>query len=153
MTREGSHKLITKFVGTRGVQEYRESIDEWIDASDDVLELGCEWGTTTTVIAERARSVIGTDISAKCINRAREIYPEIRFEVLDAYDVLGAQRLGANCNKIYMDLSGFSGYRSLLDVIALLNTYASVLEPSAIVIKSGALKQFASHSVSWRANS
>lgn len=90
MTREGSHKLITKFVGTRGVQEYRESIDEWIDASDDVLELGCEWGTTTTVIAERARSVIGTDISAKCINRAREIYPEIRFEVLDAYDVLGA---------------------------------------------------------------
>ena len=44
MTREGSHKLITKFVGTRGVQEYRESIDEWIDASDDVLELGCDGG-------------------------------------------------------------------------------------------------------------
>ena len=44
-------------------------------------------------------------------------------------------------------MSGISGYRSLLDLIALLNSYASVLRPEAIVVKSGALKHFASRCI------
>jgi len=43
-----------------------------------------------------------------------------------------------------------SGYRSLLDVIALLTMYGTMLQPEAIVVKSGALKHFASLCVPWR---
>lgn len=142
-------KLTTSYVATRGVEEYRESIQQWVTDTDDVLELGCEWGTTTKFLAQKARSVIGTDISAKCIKRARLNHPDIRFEVLDGFDVLSAQALGRHFDKVYMDLSGFSGYRSLLDVVGLLTMYSTVLTPRAIIIKSGSLKHFASHSVSW----
>lgn len=117
---------------------------------DIVLELGCEWGTTTQVLAEYAAEVIGTDISPECIQRARQIHPDLCFGVLDAFDVRAAIELGKPFTKIYMDLSGFSGYRALLDVISLMNMYATIFQPEAIVIKSGALKQFASHCVAWR---
>ncbi len=38
----------TEFIATRGVKEYRETIPTWVTADDVVLEIGCEWGTTTT---------------------------------------------------------------------------------------------------------
>jgi len=147
---EKQFKLDTMFIGTRGVREYRESIAEWVGAEDVVLEIGCEWGTTTTLLAARCREVVGTDSSAECIARARARYPEIRFETLDAFDVRAALDLGVPFTKVYIDMSGLSGYRSLLDVIALLTMYATVLRPRAIVVKSGALKQFASHCVAWQ---
>ncbi|MGQ9661109.1 MAG: class I SAM-dependent methyltransferase [Kiritimatiellia bacterium] len=150
MANERQFKTDTIYVATRGVKEYRESISEWVQPEDIVLEIGCEWGTTTALLAQRCREVIGTDISPECIERARREHPGIRFEVLDAFDVLGAQRFNRPFTKIYMDLSGFSGYRSLLDLIALLNMYATVLQPKAIVVKSGALKYFARHCIPWR---
>ncbi|MGH3219445.1 MAG: class I SAM-dependent methyltransferase, partial [Streptosporangiaceae bacterium] len=103
-------------------------------------------GTTTALIAQRCKDVLGTDISEKVIERAREQHPDLRFA---AFDVLAASRLG-EFSKVYIDMSGLSGYRSLLDVIALLNMYATVLRPDAIVVKSGALKHFASHSIAWQ---
>lgn len=87
-----------------------------------VLELGCEWGATSRLLAERARAA----------------HPDIRFELADGATV------------VYLDLSGFSGYRSLLDVIALVQMYAVVLRPRLIVAKSGALKHFASRCEAWR---
>ncbi len=150
MANDKQFKLDTTFIGTRGVREYRETIAEWVDPEDVVLEIGCEWGTTTTLLAARCKEVVGTDISPECISRARERFPEIRFETLDAFDVRAALDLGIPFTKIYIDMSGLSGYRSLLDVIALLTMYATVLQPKAIVVKSGALKQFASHCIAWR---
>ena len=50
---------------------------------------------------------------------------------------------------VYIDLSGLSGYRGLLDLIALLSTYAALLEPRVIVVKSGALKHFALCCQAW----
>jgi hypothetical protein len=63
--------------------------------------------------------------------------------------VRAALELGQQFSKVYIDLSGLSGYRSLLDGIALLNMYATVFRPSVIVVKSGALKQFAQHCAAW----
>jgi hypothetical protein len=94
--------------------------------------------------------VIGTDVSPECVERARREHPGIRFEVLDAFDVRAALGLGKQFTKIYIDISGLSGYRSLLDVIALLTMYATVLRPQAIIVKSGALKHFASQCFPWR---
>jgi len=149
MANERQLKLRTKFIGARGVKEYRATIPVWVNENDVVLEIGCEWGTTTVHIAERCKNVIGTDISPDCIERARERHPGIRFEVLDGFDVQAALAFGEPFTKVYIDMSGLSGYRSLLDTISLLNMYATVLRPEAIVIKSGALKHFASHCIAW----
>ena len=150
MANEKQFRLRTKFIGTRGVKEYRESISEWVNENDVVLEIGCEWGTTTAKLAPHCREVIGTDVSPECIERARKEHPDIRFEVLDAFDVRAALDFDKKFTKVYIDVSGLSGYRSLLDVISLLTMYATVLRPEAIVIKSGALKHFALHCIPWR---
>ncbi|MFW6108313.1 MAG: class I SAM-dependent methyltransferase [bacterium] len=143
-------RLNTRFVATRGVREYRATIAEWVAADDVVLEIGCEWGTTSALLAPRCRELIATDISAECIERARQRHPDIRFEVLDGFDVRAALDLGRPFTKVYIDMSGLSGYRSLLDGIGLLTMYATVLRPEAIVIKSAALKRFARLCVPWR---
>ena len=150
MANESQFKLKTKFIATRGVKEYRQTIRRWVTSEDIVLEIGCEWGTTTVLIAPHCKEVIGTDVSAECIARARREHPGIRFEVLDGFDVRAALALERPFTKIYIDMSGLSGYRSLLDVISLLTMYATVLRPEAIIIKSGALKRFASLCVPWR---
>lgn len=139
----------TEFLAVRNVKEYRASIAEWVSREDVVLEIGCEWGTTTAMLAPRCREVIATDVSAECVERARRRHPALRFEVLDAFDVRAALKLGKAFTKIYVDVSGLSGYRSLLDVIALLQMYATVLRPHAIVVKSGALKDFVSRCFAW----
>ena len=150
MANDRQYRSNTRFVGTRGVKEYRASIPEWVDETDTVLEIGCEWGTTTRIISDHAASVIGTDVSPEVIERARERHPHIRFEALDAFDVRAALELNVDFTKIYIDMSGISGYRSLLDLIALLNSYAAVLRPEAIVVKSGALKHFASRCIPFK---
>ncbi len=150
MANERQFKLRTTFVATRGVKEYRATIPAWVSADDVVLEIGCEWGTTTVLLAAQAANVVGTDVSRECIERARKMHPGIRFEVLDAFDVRAAREIGGDFTKVYIDMSGLSGYRSLLDTISLLTMYATVLRPEAIVIKSGALKHFAGHCVPWR---
>jgi trans-aconitate methyltransferase len=150
MANENQFKLKTKFIATRNVREYRETIPAWVDKDDVVLEIGCEWGTTTALIAPHCGEVIGVDVSPECVETARQRHPGLRFEVLDAFDVRAALHLGKKFTKVYIDMSGLSGYRSLLDLIALLTMYATVLRPEAIVVKSGALKQFASNCLPWR---
>ena len=150
MANERQFRLKTKFIAARGVQEYRATIQQWVGPEDLVLEIGCEWGTTTVLIAPHCKDVIGTDVSPEVIERARSRHPHLRFEVLDAFDVRAAAELGDHFDKIYIDMSGLSGYRSLLDTIALLNMYATTFRPAAIVIKSGALKDFAANCIPWR---
>ncbi|MCC6442109.1 MAG: class I SAM-dependent methyltransferase, partial [Armatimonadetes bacterium] len=106
MANEKQFKLKTKFIATRGVEEYRETIPAWVNENDTVLEIGCEWGTTTVQIAPRCKEVIGTDVSPECIERARQKHPDIRFEVLDAFDVRAALDLGRQFTKVYIDMSG-----------------------------------------------
>jgi trans-aconitate methyltransferase len=150
LANDSQFKFPSRVVATRGVSEYRATIARLVQPSDVVLELGCEWGATTVRLSERCSCVIGTDLSPVCIERARASHPDLRFEVLDAFDVRAASDLGVGFNKVYMDLSGLSGYRSLLDVIALVTMYSTVLRPDTIVIKSAALKHFASRCVAWR---
>ena len=152
MANEKQIKLNTKFIATRNVKEYRETIPKWVNENDVVLEIGCEWGTTTQFLAPCCKEVIATDISLECIQRAREKHPDLHFEVLDGFDVRAALDLGKHFTKIYIDISGISGYRSLLDVISLLTMYATVLRPEAIIVKSGALKRFAANCTAWRSD-
>jgi trans-aconitate methyltransferase len=150
MANEHALKLKTRYIATRGVKEYRATILALVRPDDTVLELGCEWGTTTALLAPRCQEVLGADISPECIARARQYHPQLRFAVLDAFDVRAALALGRSFSLIYFDVSGLSGYRALLDTIVLLTMYATVLRPRAIVVKSGALKQFAAHCQAWQ---
>lgn len=149
MANEKQYKLKTLYVGTRGVQEYRASIEKYLSLQDKVLEVGCEWGTTSRLIWQKSQNLIATDVSEKCLQKARVLYPYIRFEVLDVFDVKTAMSFGVQFNKMYIDVSGLSGYRSLLDVISLLDMYSSVFPLDTIVVKSGALKNFAKRCVAW----
>lgn len=149
MANDQQFRTRTLYVATRGVKEYRATIPQLVRASDSVLEVGCEWGTTTALLASQAGLVIGSDVSREVVEQARRKHPGIRFEALDGFDVRALLQLEIPFTKIYLDLSGLSGYRSLLDLIALLNTYSSVLRPDTIVVKSGALKNFASRCRAW----
>lgn len=149
MANDKQYKEKTLLIGTRGVKEYRASISKYIEPNDQVLEIGCEWGTTSVPIYKVCKNLIATDISSKCIERARKMHPDIRFEVLDVYDIRQAMSFEVDFNKMYIDVSGLSGYRSLLDVISLLDMYSKVFNMEAIIIKSGALKNFAKRCVAW----
>lgn len=149
MANDQQFKPGSKIVAVRGVGEYRQTIPELVSRRDQVLEVGCEWGTTTHVLAQHAGSVLGTDISRKCIDRARETNPGLSFELLDAFDVMAARELGTRFTKVYMDLSGLSGYRGLLDLIALIDVYSAVIQPDTLVVKSGALKHFVGRCTAW----
>lgn len=150
MANENQFKLKTRFIATRGVEEYRSTIEKWVKREDFVLEIGCEWGTTSVLLADKCNNLVATDISLKCIQSARIKHPKIRFETLDAFNIKQAMNFGNKFTKIYIDMSGLSSYRALLDVISLLNMYASVFEPEAIIVKSGSLKQFARNCIEWK---
>lgn len=149
VTNDSQYKIASKIVATRGVREYRATIEDLVTDQDIVLEIGCEWGTTTELLAERAAHVLGTDISAVCIERGLADHPNLDLRVLDAFDLNAVLRLNLRVTKVYMDLSGLSGYRGLLDLIALINNYATLLRPDTIVVKSGALKHFAQLCQPW----
>lgn len=149
MSNEKQFKLKTLYIGTRGVKEYRASIEKYLDPKDIVLEVGCEWGTTSRLIRQTTTNLVATDVSSVCIQKAKELYPEIDFRTLDVINISEALSFGVTFNKMYIDVSGLSGYRSLLDVISLLEMYASVFPLELIVIKSGSLKNFASRCIAW----
>lgn len=150
MANDKQFKLKTLYVATRGVEEYRQTIEKYVSMGDLVLEIGCEWGTTSVLIHNKCKNLIATDISTECIAVAKKKYPQINFQVLDAFNIKEAMKIGGHFTKIYIDMSGLSSYRALLDVIALLNEYAAIFEPEIIVIKSGSLKNFAKNCVAWK---
>lgn len=150
MANDKQYRLRALYIGTRGVKEYRASISQYINPNDKVLEIGCEWGTTSELLYKYSKNLVATDISLKCIERASSMRPNIHFETLDVYDLKRAMSFGVDFNKMYIDVSGLSGYRSLLDVISLLDRYASIFPIETIVIKSGALKDFGKRCIAWQ---
>lgn len=114
-----------------------------------MLEIGCEWGTTSELIHKRCKNLLATDTSLDCIERARLMRPEIQFETLDVFDVNRALCFNIQFTKMYIDVSGLSGYRSFLDLVSLCDMYASVFPLEVIVVKSGSLKNFAKRCIAW----
>ncbi len=143
MANDRQYQPKTTIIATRNVRDYRATIEEVVRADDRVLEIGCEWGTTSALLARRAQQVLATDISDTCLVRARQQHPELSFVRLDAFDLRALLELGEGFTVVYIDVSGLSGFRSTLDVLALLNSYAALLNLRTIVVKSGALVNLA----------
>jgi ubiquinone/menaquinone biosynthesis C-methylase UbiE len=62
---------------------------ELLDAQsgERILDLGCGTGHLTAKIAETGAHVVGIDRSPEMIRQAKEKYPSLRFEVMDAREI------------------------------------------------------------------
>jgi trans-aconitate methyltransferase len=56
-------------------------------SGERILDLGCGTGHLTARIAEAGAHVVGIDRSPDMIRQAREKYPSLRFEVMDAREI------------------------------------------------------------------
>lgn len=135
----------TKYVLTKGVKEYRETIPHYVNENDVVVEIGCAWGTTTDILDKYAKKVVGID-KGDSLPTAIETYPHIQFERLDGFDIGSVLKLGYKFTKVYIDISGC---RSILDVVKIARMYAAAIKPEVIVIKSTRLKGFVSECTVW----
>jgi len=68
------------------VYQYGEALVELLDPKpyEKILDLGCGTGELTEKIKEKGSLVIGIDSSAEMIIKAKEKYPLISFEAMDA---------------------------------------------------------------------
>lgn len=71
------------------VWKLAEGVLELLDAKhgERILDLGCGTGHLTAKIAEAGVHVVGVDRSPEMIRQAREKYPALRFEVMDAREL------------------------------------------------------------------
>lgn len=95
-----------------GVTEYRKTISWLVHGDDCVLEIGCQGGLTTDLIAKhvrqiraaagngdgdgRAVGVVGVDVAKKSVAHARKNFPNTvsRFETCDGWDSARITELG-----------------------------------------------------------
>ena len=144
-------------IGTVGVEEYRRTIPYVIRPSDVVIEVGCHFGTSTVELHKAASGkssiggCIGVDIGPKIVNGARKRYPNVPFEVANAWhtsDLLRLQEMHlpspSGYDVVYVDVGGLSGTDGLLEAISLVKALEYSLEPRCIVIKSLCVRRLAS---------
>lgn len=60
-----------------------------------ILDVGCGTGHLTAQIAQAGALVTGIDRSAEMIRQAKEKYPDLRFQVMDAREIIFAEAFAA----------------------------------------------------------
>jgi SAM-dependent methyltransferase len=63
--------------GKKAVDGILDRLEVAIRPTDDVLEIGCGLGRLTRVLAEKGATVRALDVSARMLERARELNPEL----------------------------------------------------------------------------
>jgi len=134
-----------RLIITKGVKEYRRTIPVYITNRDIVLEIGFAWGTTTNLLYQKCKKVVGIDKGESYYTAVKK-YSYIQFEKIDGFDIKKVLALGYQFNKIYIDISGC---RSLFDVIKIVLMYKNVFKPELIVVKSSKLKRFVETCIVW----
>jgi trans-aconitate methyltransferase len=64
-------------------------------ARERILDLGCGTGHLTEQIASSGAKVVGVDLSSDMIRQAKEKYPALQFEVMDAREIAFAEPFDA----------------------------------------------------------
>ena len=171
-------------VASVGVDEYRSTIPSIVGIGDEVLEIGCHGGYSAVLLHNQASGsaessdnacdeidndakvgsargyCIGVDIGKKIIQRAKQDYPEIPFEVADGFNMLELLKLKERVLKdhnlvvdesqcqaslgydvVYVDIGGLSSADGILETLALVDTISQCLHPRAMVFKSRCLQK------------
>jgi len=157
-------KGTTSIIGTVGVDEYRKTIPYVVKEGDAVIEVGSHFGTSTTLLHNAARGqdscessiggCIGVDVGSNIIKSAKKKFPNVPFEVGDAWKIAELARMKKKYfndhpshrvyDAVYVDVGGLSGSEGLLEAISLLSSITNSLEPRCIVIKSLCMRRLAS---------
>jgi trans-aconitate methyltransferase len=71
------------------VAEYGKGLLEFVpfDRTQEILDLGCGTGVLTAELAERCGYVLGIDSSLEMIEKAREAYPALDFQLVNALEL------------------------------------------------------------------
>ncbi len=114
-------KNIESFSSVLGVEAYsnryiRSSeeyvIKKYMKAGSYVLDVGCGTGRTTSYIFENGCKVIGVDLSEPLIKKAKEMYPKIDFEVMDAAKLRFPSE---TFDTVFFSFNGIDNFSSLPD--------------------------------------
>ncbi len=134
-----------KIILTKGVKEYRQTIEKYINKQDIVLEIGFAWGTTTKMLSEVCKHVVGIDKGESYYTAVKQ-YPELELYKIDGFNIREVLDLGYSFNKIYIDISGC---REINTVIKIIKMYENAFRPELMVVKSSRLKRFVAQCKVW----
>lgn len=134
-----------EIVLTAGVAQYRETVPFYVNKKDTVLEIGCAEGTTSRLLYQHAGYLVAIE-KGPTIDEAKRLYPDIRFEKIDAANVGEVLALGFQFNKIYIDISGSGPLHS---IVRFIDMYDATFQPELIVVKNDRLRSLVKRSVVW----
>ena len=117
--------------------QYRALAISQVTTRDRVLEIGCDFGVCTAILARQASHALGVDISAARVQKASQTYGHVAdFEVLDCLsDLEGLTRVPASRNKFFIDINGNRSADTVLQAIANLQHVVKMM-PDIVVVKS-----------------
>ena len=108
-----------------------------VRSSDFCVEIGSDFGVTTSLISLRARKVVGIDKSRKSVMKSKEQYPSLEFLCCDVFrepEILS--RLAGREGGIDVVFIDINGNRLLPAVQSMANLVERLVGPRIIVIKS-----------------
>ncbi|GAB4814614.1 hypothetical protein N2152v2_001660 [Parachlorella kessleri] len=119
-------------------EHYRAAAVHNVERQDVCLEVGCHTGTTTRILFNRCSHVVGVDNVALAVDQAREKHPDIRFELVDGFDIDQVRALSPSgtFSKVFVDLSGKAPLHLISRFLAL---YLKAFPHTTIVVKNEAL--------------
>ncbi|GFH53593.1 hypothetical protein CTEN210_10069 [Chaetoceros tenuissimus] len=143
-----------------GVNEYRRTIPFLVKEGDEAIEVGSHFGRTTKMLHDAVGKngfAAGVDIGPKIIANAKQQYPDVPFEVVDAWKTLELLKVKIKYGRndslgydvCYADIGGLSGANGLLESLSLLDSIAKATEPRTIVIKSLCMNRLASQLIAF----
>lgn len=100
-------------------------------SSAPVLDAGCAFGVDTAILNSRHIPAIGIDLSTKFIERAKQLHPSLRFELMDIRHLNFSTESfrGVWCRAVLLHLND-------ADILKALREYYRVLEPGGVLALS-----------------
>jgi len=115
----------------RAGEEY--AIKKYMPSGSRVLDVGCGAGRTTSYISENRCGVVGVDISAPLIKKAKDLYPNINFRVMD---VRNLDFEDGDFDIVFFSFNGIDNLASLEERDNAINEMKRVLKPGGYLIYS-----------------
>lgn len=135
-------KNIKSFSSPEAVEAYSSTyirtseeyvIKTYMPLGSFVLDVGCGTGRTTAYIRDNKCNVIGIDLAEPLIVRARKLYPDIEFAVMDASNLTYADN---TFDTVFFSFNGIDNFSSLDERHGAIKELMRVLKPGGFFIYS-----------------